>query len=69
MIHPPYNTPIDRDRRWVTLIERAAALHADVRLSMRLPPPFTCSAPSTRAWAPAPLTTKRRSALIVDNGR
>lgn len=39
VIHPPYNTPIDRDRRWVTLIERAAALHADVRLSMRLPPP------------------------------
>ena len=39
VIHPPYNTPIDRDRRWVTLIERAAALHQDVRLSMRLPPP------------------------------
>jgi organic radical activating enzyme len=39
VIHPPYNTPIDRDRRWVTLVERAAALHADVRLSMRLPPP------------------------------
>jgi organic radical activating enzyme len=39
VIHPPYNTPIDRDRRWVTLIERSAALHADVRLSLRLPPP------------------------------
>ena len=39
LIHPPYNTPIDRDRRWVTLIERAAALHSDVRLSLRLPPP------------------------------
>jgi organic radical activating enzyme len=39
VIHPPHNTPIDRDRRWVTLIERAAALHADVRLSLRLPPP------------------------------
>ena len=39
VIHPPYNTPIDRDRRWVTLIERAAALHSDVRLSLRLPPP------------------------------
>lgn len=39
VIHPPYNTPIDRDRRWVTLIERAAALHPDVRLSLRLPPP------------------------------
>jgi hypothetical protein len=39
IIHPPYNTPIDRDRRWVTLIERAAALHPDVRVSLRLPPP------------------------------
>ncbi len=39
IIHPPYNTPIDRDRRWVTLIERSAALHPDVRLSLRLPPP------------------------------
>jgi hypothetical protein len=39
VIHPPYNVPIDRDRRWVTLLERAAALHADVRLAMRLPPP------------------------------
>jgi hypothetical protein len=39
VIHPPYNTPIDRDRRWVTLIERSAALHPDVRLSLRLPPP------------------------------
>ena len=39
VIHPPFNTPVDRDRRWVTLIERAAALHADVRLSLRLPPP------------------------------
>jgi organic radical activating enzyme len=39
IIHPPFNTPVDRDRRWVTLIERSAALHADVRLSLRLPPP------------------------------
>lgn len=39
VIHPPTNTPIDRDRRWVTLLERSAALHADVRLSLRLPPP------------------------------
>ena len=39
VIHPPYNTPIDRDRRWVTLVERSAALHPDVRLSLRLPPP------------------------------
>jgi hypothetical protein len=39
VIHPPYNTPVDRDRRWVTLVERSAALHGDVRLSLRLPPP------------------------------
>jgi hypothetical protein len=39
VIHPPYNTPIDRDRRWVTLLERATALHPDVRLGLRLPPP------------------------------
>jgi len=39
VIHPPYNTPVDRDRRWVTLLERSAALHPDVRLSLRLPPP------------------------------
>jgi hypothetical protein len=39
LVHPPYNTPIDRDRRWVTLVERAAAVHADVRFSLRLPPP------------------------------
>jgi len=39
VIHPPYNTPVDRDRRWVSLIERSAALHPDVRLSLRLPPP------------------------------
>ncbi|MEX2179811.1 MAG: hypothetical protein WD801_13940 [Gemmatimonadaceae bacterium] len=39
VVHPPHGTPVDRDRRWVTLIERAAALHADVRLALRLPPP------------------------------
>lgn len=39
VIHPPYNTPIDRDRRWVTLLERSAAVHPDVRLWLRLPPP------------------------------
>lgn len=39
VIHPPPNTPIDRDRRWVMLVERAAPLHKDVRLSLRLPPP------------------------------
>lgn len=39
VIHPPFNMPVDRDRRWVTLIERSAALHSDVRFSLRLPPP------------------------------
>lgn len=39
VIHPPHNTPLDRDRRWVTLVERAAPVHNDVRLSLRLPPP------------------------------
>jgi hypothetical protein len=39
VIHPPYNTPIDRDRRWVTLVERVAGLHPDVRFLLRLPPP------------------------------
>ncbi len=39
VIHPPPNTPIDRDRRWVALVERSAPMHADVRLCLRLPPP------------------------------
>jgi hypothetical protein len=39
IIHPPLNIPIDRDRRWVTLLERSAGLHSDVRFSLRLPPP------------------------------
>jgi organic radical activating enzyme len=39
VIHPPTAVPIDRDRRWVTLMERAAAVHPDVRFALRLPPP------------------------------
>jgi organic radical activating enzyme len=39
VVHPSVGTPVDRDRRWITLFERAAALHADVRLALRLPPP------------------------------
>ena len=39
VIHPPFNTPIARVRRWVTLVERVAALHPDVRFLLRLPPP------------------------------
>ena len=39
VIHPPSGVPVDRDRRWMTLLERAAALHADVRFALKLPPP------------------------------
>jgi hypothetical protein len=39
IVHPSAGAPVDRDRRWITLLERAAALHGDVRLAMRLPPP------------------------------
>ena len=39
VIHPPANAPIDRDRRWIMLLERASSLHGDVRFGLRLPPP------------------------------
>jgi organic radical activating enzyme len=39
VLHPGTTVPVDRDRRWTTLFERAASLHRDVRLSLRLPPP------------------------------
>jgi hypothetical protein len=39
VIHPGATTPVDKDRRWTTLFERASALHGDVRLAMRLPAP------------------------------
>jgi organic radical activating enzyme len=39
VIHPAAGVPVDRDRRWTTMFERAAALHGDVRLTLRLPPP------------------------------
>lgn len=39
VVHPGPATPVDRDRRWMTLFERAAALHSDIRLALRLPPP------------------------------
>jgi len=39
VVHPPANTAVDRDRRWMTLLERAASLHSDVRFTLRLPPP------------------------------
>jgi len=40
VIHPPGNVPVDRDRRWIMLLERAASLHGDVRFGLRLPPPM-----------------------------
>jgi len=39
IVHPGTGVPLDRDRRWMTMLERAAALHPDVRLALRLPPP------------------------------
>ena len=39
VIHPSAATPVDKDRRWTTLFERAVALHGNVRLLLRLPPP------------------------------
>src|ERR1043165_2579038 len=39
IVHPSATTPVDRDRRWTTLFERASALHGDVRLAIKLPPP------------------------------
>lgn len=39
VIHPATGTPVDRDRRWTVLLERCMALHGDVQLALRLPPP------------------------------
>lgn len=39
VVHPGTGVPVDRDRRWTSLFERAAALHHDVRVALRLPPP------------------------------
>jgi organic radical activating enzyme len=39
VVHPGAGTPVDRDRRWTTLFERAAAIHSDIRLALRIPPP------------------------------
>lgn len=39
VIHPATGTPVDRDRRWTTLLERSMALHGEVQLALRLPPP------------------------------
>jgi len=39
VLHPGAGVPVDRDRRWSILLERAVGLHRDVRLTLRLPPP------------------------------
>jgi pyruvate-formate lyase-activating enzyme len=41
VIHPfpTGEVPPVLDRRWATLLEQAAAMHADVKLALRLPPP------------------------------
>lgn len=39
VVHPPATIPLDRDRRWIALLERAVATHADVRLALRIPGP------------------------------
>lgn len=39
VVHPGAGTPVDRDRRWTMLFERASALHGDVRMALKLPPP------------------------------
>lgn len=39
VVHPAPGVPVDRDRRWTTLFERASSLHGDVRLALKLPPP------------------------------
>jgi len=39
VVHPAAGVAVDRDRRWSILFERAVALHRDVRLVLRLPPP------------------------------
>ena len=39
VVHPSAGTPVDRDRRWTMLFERAASIHGDVRLALKLPPP------------------------------
>jgi len=39
VIHPPAGVPLDRDRRWVSLLERAASVHSDVRLLLAIPFP------------------------------
>jgi organic radical activating enzyme len=39
VVHPTAGVPLDRDRRWTTVFERALSLHRDIRLTLRLPAP------------------------------
>jgi organic radical activating enzyme len=39
VVHPATESLGQPDRRWILWLERAAAVHGDVRLAMRLPPP------------------------------
>ncbi len=39
VVHPGVSTPVDRDRRWITLFERLVSIHSDTRLALRIPPP------------------------------
>jgi organic radical activating enzyme len=38
ILHPGPGIPVDRDRRWTMLAERASSVHPDVRMALRLPP-------------------------------
>jgi len=40
VVHPTLGTSGTPERRWASLLEQASALHSDVRLMMRLPPPL-----------------------------
>ena len=39
VVHPVTDSLSSRDRRWIVWLERAAAVHGDVRLLARLPEP------------------------------
>jgi organic radical activating enzyme len=40
VVHPAADSVGQPDRRWVVWLERAAGVHDDVRLAMRIPPPM-----------------------------
>jgi hypothetical protein len=39
VVHPGPGSPVDRDRRWTTVIERSAAVHGDIRFALPIPSP------------------------------